>query len=274
MMHKILKKINLKLEWLKEDILWKLLKPEVNINNRNHVKGLTIGITTFMDRFEDCLKPLVKKISLIFPECEIIVIANGHFLKEKQKKYLEEIEKFCRRFGNIKLISYSDPRGLSSIWNLLIKQSQTERILLLNDDLRIKVDFREFISGSGILQSPVATINSSWSHFLITKSVVDNVGCFDENLKEIGGEDDDYSARLAIAGIELNNFLSKSVISRNKRKLRKLKLNSFGKNMAEQKGGYSSVNTEYLESKWIISDSYFDGSVFVPYRRHKYWKLR
>jgi len=273
-MHKIRKKINRKLEWLKEDILWTLLKPFGNGNNSNQAKELTIGITTFMDRFENCLKPLVKKISFIFPECEIIVIANGHVLKEEQKKYLEKIEKFCGRFDNVKLISFSDPRGLSSIWNLLINQSQTERILLLNDDLRIKVDFREFISSCGILQSPVATINSSWSHFVISRSIVEKVGYFDENLKEIGGEDDDYSARLAIAGIEKNNFSSGSVISRNRRNLRKLKLNSFGKNMAEQKGGYSTVNSEYIESKWIISDTYFDGSVLVPDRRHKYWKLR
>jgi hypothetical protein len=274
MISKILKKINRKLEWLREDILWSLLKPYDKVKNRNNVKELTIGITTFMDRFHNCLKPLIKKISFLFPECEIIVIANGHVLKEEQKKYLGELERFCRRFSNVKLISFSEPRGLSSIWNLIINQSMTERILLLNDDLRIKVDFREFISGCGILQSPVATINSSWSHFVISKSVVENVGYFDENLKEIGGEDDDYSARLAIAGIEIFNFLSGSVISRNKRNVRKLKLNSFGKDMAEQRGGYSSVNTEYLESKWIISDSYFDGSVLVPYRRHKYWKLR
>jgi hypothetical protein len=51
-------------------------------------------------------------------------------------------------------------------------------------------------------------------------------------------------------------------------------INSYGRDMTKEAGGYSTLNTEYLRRKWKISDEYFDGAAEIPRKKFKYWKLR
>jgi hypothetical protein len=258
-----------------EDFSWGITKHFFPKSVReNKSVDFAIGITTYKDRFSSCLKPLLSKMSILFPDCRIIVIANGHYIKEEQIEYINRIEEFCSRFQNVELKTYVDQVGLSFLWNTIIKQSSCGRIFVFNDDLKVKSGFRRFIFRSGILEKQIAVINSSWSHFLISKDIIERVGLFDEGLREIGGEDDDYAARLAISNIMIDNYITSSLGSKNRRKLNQGKINSYGKDMAKERGGYSTVNTEYLESKWMMSDTYFEGSVYVPDRIPKFWKLK
>ena len=83
-------------------------------------------------------------------------------------------------------------------------------------------------------------------------------------------------ARLALHKI---HPLSQSTIKVEHRFKTKLELeegykNSYGKEMNKEKGGYSSLNTEYLNKKWQYSDKLFKDAVEVKGRKHKYWKLR
>ncbi len=273
-MDKIFKKIRIRTNWLFEDIAWIFRKAyfkRLNVTDKNRI---TIGITTFMDRFETCLKPLLSKMSILFPECQIIVTANGHIKQKEQSYYLSKINTYCKIFNNVKLITFNEPRGLSHLWNTIIKQSNFSNLLILNDDLKVKAALHEFILHSGILENNIATINSSWSHFLISKDLIEQIGYFDESLLEIGGEDDDYAARLALANIKVVNFNTSTIGNKNRRKREKRRLNSFGRYMEQERGGYSTVNAEYLESKWLMSDNYFNGAIFVPDRKPKFWKLR
>jgi len=236
--------------------------------------ALTIGITTFLNRYDYCFKPLLIKTAFLFPECQIIVAANGNVLKEKQQIYLSEIRKFCNLFSNVELIEYSDPMGLSHLWNLIIFRAANRKVLMLNDDLKIRVGFRKFILESGIVNESVATINSSWSHFLISMDIFNLTGQFDEGLKEIGGEDDDYMARLAMLSIEPGNYRTDAIASKDKKRGRAGGFNSYGKDMSKEEGGYSTLNVNYLNGKWKISDEYFDGAVEIRRRKNRYWKLR
>jgi len=273
-MNKLFKKVNNKLNWVVEGITWFFLKSFVIKTNIICKKEFTIGITTFMNRFENCLKPLLKKISVLFPKCQIIVIANGHVKHNEQIKYLNKINKFCDRFANVKLISYHEPKGLSHLWNQIIKNSKYDKILILNDDLKIKMKFTQFVEYKGILKQNIATINSSWSNFFITTEIVDKIGWFDEGLLEIGGEDDDYSARLALKNIPIYNFKTFTIAGKLKLKNKRLLVNSYGKDMNEECYGYSSYNNHYLDEKWLMSNELFDGAVEVPNRLIRYWKLR
>lgn len=272
---KLLKKITNKSKWALEDFLWLMMKSIYGYLNPNSVNQFfTIGIATFMDRYKSCLKPLIKKITALFPNCQIIVIANGHVKKIQQQEYLKKIKDFCSDFSNVQLIFYGDPKGLSYLWNQIILNSKYEKILILNDDIKIKISFPLFMNNSGILNQEIATINSSWSHFLISKKTFIKVGYFDEAYKEIGGEDDDYAARLAIAGIPVQNFNTETITAKFRRKNRLLKINSYGKDMSKEKSGYSTLNSEYLDKKWQTSMEYFEGAVKVPNRRMRYWKIR
>lgn len=271
----IIKKAFKRVGWFFEFLSWYVLTSFYRRAISKHAPlGFCIGVTTYKDRFDSCLRPLIAKLCILFPGEQIIVVANGHYLADEQKNYMEKIDAFCREFKNIESESYADPRGLSFLWNRIIKKSFSENILILNDDIRVKAGFRRFIERSGIIETKIATINSSWSHFRISKEVTEKVGLFDEGFTEIGGEDDDYAARNALAGSVISNFTTDSIGGKSENKKERNALNSYGKTMNKENGGYSTLNSEYLGSKWIISDTYFNGSVLVPDRKYKYWKLR
>lgn len=235
---------------------------------------VAIGITTFLNRYEVFFKPLVRKLVFLFPGCRVIVAANGSVLREEQQKYLHELREFCGGYADIELIAYDNPVGLSHLWNNIMNKAGSDRVLMLNDDLTIKTWFGNFLGNSGILKEEIATINSSWSHFLISQEMFSVVGPFDEELREVGGEDDDYLARMALTGLRPADYRCDAVGSKKKKRSRMPKINSYGKDMSKEAGGYSSYNTDYLRRKWEISDDFFEGAVEIPRRRNKYWKLK
>ena len=270
---KILRKVYWKISWLFGNLFWIPFHWFVSPKHSNKV-GLSIGITTFMDRYNSTFKNLLKKIILLFPEDQIIVVANGHVKEKEQEQYLAEIKNFCATYSNVELVTYLKPKGLSFIWNRIVDSSVENKVLIINDDLDLNPVFKWFLLKCGILDSEIATIQNSWSHFLISKKIFDQIGRFDEGLLEIGGEDDDYCARLAMHNINLNNYNTSSIRPSLKVKEKRLKVNSYGKNMNEERFGYSSLNSKYLESKWFMSDVYFEGAIKVPNRRLNYWKLK
>jgi glycosyltransferase involved in cell wall biosynthesis len=261
--------------WLFESMAWQIRAPFCRkLMSGRPPLDLSIGVTTYKDRFDSCLKPLIKKLSILFPNEQIIVVANGHYLTNEQKEFIKKFDAFCAGFSNVEVESYTDPQGLSFLWNRLIKRAASDNILMLNDDIMIKYGFRRFIEESGIVSAPMATINASWSHFKISKSVIEKVGLFDEGFTEIGGEDDDYLARMAMAGLQAKDLATGMLASRSKRRIKAPRLNSYGRDMSGEAGGYSTQNTEYLLSKWETSDEQTGGAVEVAGRRRRYWRLR
>jgi hypothetical protein len=259
-----------RLKWLIYDLSFFLFSFSNNHKNHNYQADYSIGITTFLDRFHSDFKPLLNKLEVLFPDKEILIAVNGHYKEKEQSAYLSEMKNFVSGFPNVKLITHLKPQGLSRLWNQIISTAENSRILILNDDLKIAYSLRSDLENSEIFNSGVSVINHTWGHFVISKNIVGKIGGFDENLIEIGGEDDDYAARLAIAGIDINNCTIKSIANFSK----KLKVNSYGKDMTGEHR-YSALNTDYLlNKKWIISNEPFEGSVYVPDRAYRYWKLR
>lgn len=274
-LNRFIKSIVSRLEWTAEDFLWFVLKPYYKYGRSPYDRNdFAIGITTYKDRYHPCLRPLLNKAGLLFPEARIIIAANGHYDRKSQSVYMKKIERFCRRFNNVSLITFNDPVGLSKMWNTIIDQAGRPVVLIMNDDVKIGIRFRKFMDTSGILKDDIATINSSWSHYVISQKTVSMAGKFDEGFKEIGGEDDDYLARLAIDEIEANDYQTHTLISRRFRDRKGSVLNSFGKDMSKERGGYSTLNSNYLEKKWEVRSSPFPGSVRVAQRNGTYWKPR
>jgi hypothetical protein len=273
-MKKLLFKVVNKLRWILDQWRWKFQLQYASPDAVQPPLGVSIGIATFMDRYESCLVPLVRKLVFLFPAAEIIVVANGHIRQREQRAYLSEIAAFCGLYPNVRLIAHQQPRGLSAIWNETILSLKNEQVLLLNDDVDVKTDFGRFLRQTPRQRQQLVLFNSSWSHFLISKALFEAVGPFDEGLKEIGGEDDDYAARLAMQSIAICHLSTHSITSKLKIHQKKLVVNSYGRNMHEEANGYSSYNAKYLEAKWMMSDQPFEGAVYVPQRAIKYWKLR
>ena len=270
----VFKVIN-RLGWWYDSFLWKS-QFILSVPRGTHATEpeISIGITTFLNRFETSFKPLVRKLVFLFPDTPVIVAANGSTRRDEQLDYLSGLREFCSQYRNLILIAYEEPRGLSHLWNRIMKEAGDQSVLMLNDDLSIKTQFRKFILSSGILSSDIATINSSWSHFLISPKIYLQTGEFDEELKEVGGEDDDYLARLALKGLRPADYNCSTIARKRKKRKGVKELNSYGKDMSEEEGGYSSYNVSYLRSKWEISDEYFSGAVEIPRRRNRFWKLK
>jgi len=267
---RFIRKVKTRLYWIKNDTSFfvKLIQYKYSGNAIN--SDYSIGVTTFLDRYNIFFKGLLQKLVFLFPDKEIIVAVNGHVKKGEQIKYLEEIAGYTKNFKNVFLIKYVEPQGLSKLWNEIIKKSESSKILMLNDDLKLAPSFRSEFESSNIIRERIAVINKTWGHYLISKSIIEQVGWFDENLLEIGGEDDDYCARLAIEGILLKHFQIRSIANFSKA----LKVNSYGKDMTGEHR-YSAYNTDYLlDKKWVTSNEPFEGSVYVADRAIKYWKLR
>jgi len=267
---RFIRKVKIRLYWIKSDTSFFLKLIHYKYLRRAINSDYSIGVTTFLDRYNIYFKGLVKKLVFLFPDKEIIVAVNGHVKKAEQIKYLEEITDYTKNFNNVYLIKYKEPQGLSKLWNDIIKKSDSNKILMLNDDLKISPSFRSEFESSNVIQERIAVINKTWGHYLISKSIIEQVGWFDENLLEIGGEDDDYCARLAMENIPIKHFNIKSITNFSK----PLKVNSYGKDMTG-KDRYSAYNANYLLNvKWITSNEPFEGAIHVPDRLFKYWKYR
>jgi hypothetical protein len=264
-----------RIRWISDTCLWEIYRLfRKSSVNRSAQLSLTIGVTTFLNRYDNCFRPLLKKLVFLFPECRIIIVANGSVLQEEQQDYLYNIRSFCSSYSNVELITYTDPMGLSHLWNRIMLNAENDKVMILNDDLKLKLGFRRFIEKGGITGDEIATINSSWSHFLISRNIYDRAGEFDEGLTEVGGEDDDYLARLAMMGIKPADYDTATIARRRKRGRKRQKINSYGRDMSKEKGRYSTMNLKYLKEKWEMSDEYFDGAVEIPRKKYKYWRLR
>ncbi len=248
--------------------MWWIILRRLGVILPKESPSFSICITTFLLRYENLFRPALSKLALLFPDQEIIVLANGHHDTEAQRAYLKSLRAFLEAYPNVRLLDFMEPRGLSYLWNLGIRESTNEGVFVLNDDIDLSPLLRKEWSNSELLKTNLATNGNSWSQFYIRKSIFEEIGPFDEGLREIGGEDDDYLVRMKLVGKAPTPWPFRHIwTSRGKA----VRINSYGKDMRAQKGGYSTYNSDYLDAKWIRSKEPVDGAVLV---RGLYWKKR
>jgi hypothetical protein len=221
------------------------------MSNKESDQLYTIGVVTYHARFDEFLKPLVKKISSIFSDIEIILIINGHPDRTKQIKYLKKITDFLKEFKNIKYLTYDQHQSLSKCWNQIVIMSNTDNVLIMNDDTQVSELFRVELESktSGLNFS---TINNSWSHFLISKDIIRSTGWFDENFLGVGHEDADYAYRMVMSGYQIKNTdcqgLKNYVADQKDTGWKDIsKKNSTNK--------YSQLNLEVYNNKWSVPEN-------------------
>lgn len=220
---------------------------------------LTIIVTTYHERFDSCLKRIIKQLTALFHGTRIIVVANGNHDEAIQSAYLNNLEGFLAELPCVDLIKHTEPVGLSQMWNDAIALSCTNKLLVLNDDLVLEGGFETDINGL-TSRHPLQIINKSWSHFVVTKETINKVGWFDERFQGIGNEDWDYEARIALAGLTLHYVESEHVLN----EVLKPGDYSYGSEMEVANQKYSKMNLDFFEEKWESSNKPMDGYVFVP----------
>ena len=216
--------------------------------DRSHSIPFTVGIVTYIIRFS-MFQAVLEKLHHAFSDRRIIVAVNGYYKPDLQKEYLARLQEFTSGFPNVLLIPHYQPQALCKLWNEIILSSVTEKIFIVNDDIDISPGFREVFLDSGILEREITLINGSWSHFVISKKIVAQVGWFDERLMGVGGEDWDYEARMAFTGTPL----SLSTL----RGIRNLSIYttdfSFGENVERVERKYTKSSSDFLHRKWRVA---------------------
>jgi len=188
------------------------LKRNTSVNQ----DAISIGITTFENRFSRYFVPLLSRIKDYVPESEVVVAVNGEHHQEFNEDYRNEVLEFISRHKKVYPIIFPQFRGLSKLWNSIIINSSHDYILLINDDVMINDPSFMNIICSAIEKNKGRSflINKSWSHFLINRSEIDELGYFDERLLGIGEEDGDMTWRYIYHfGREISSFKMKSFIN-------------------------------------------------------------
>lgn len=156
----------------------------------------SIVITTFDKRFESDLIPLIKGIKTLRPAVEIILTVNGPCRSHFDQSYRAELLQFLASYDEIYPTIFPEFQSLAKMWNRGVLTASHERILILNDDLKIPVDseisFFDHFERALEVAPDTFTINGSFSHFVVSKKEMMEVGFFDERLLGLGEEDGDF----------------------------------------------------------------------------------
>ncbi len=211
--------------------------------------NFSIGITTFEARFEKYFIPLLDKIRQYDRETEIVVAVNGEHKKSFSERFRKNILEFTAAKENVFPVMFPHFRGLAKLWNTLIVHASHENILILNDDIMIENEralsrVKKEIQKNG---GKSFVINDSWSHYVINKKEIDEVGYFDERLLGIGEEDGDLCWRY----IELYGRPVKKVSIPGFKNYAQDTMSEMPSNIECRPGmKYSAFNRRYIEGKY------------------------
>ena len=156
----------------------------------------SIVITTFDKRFESDLIPLVTSIKTLRPSVEIILTVNGPCRSHFDQVYRSKLMKFLANWDEVYPTLFPEFQSLAKMWNRGVLTASHERVLILNDDLKIPLDgemsFFDHFESALEVAPETFIINGSFSHFVVSKKEVMEVGFFDERLLGLGEEDGDF----------------------------------------------------------------------------------
>jgi len=159
----------------------------------------SIGITTYQHRFDKWFKPLINQIKTFRPNIEIMVAVNGE-KNGLDETYRKSILEFCASHKNILPNVYPEFRALPKLWNNMMINASNHNMLILNDDITITdVNFFNALESLPEEHMQLSKINGSWSHTLIDRRLMSQLGWFDERLLCIGEEDGDIEWRVGKA---------------------------------------------------------------------------
>jgi hypothetical protein len=157
-----------------------------------------IVITTFEEREHKFCLPLIATLRQSGCHDPLVIVNNGNRSGTRDNGSSSGFLMELARFPDVYPVVLRRMVGLARMWNLGIQFAETDVTVVLNDDLiaatpGVAEDIRTL--GDVAEDSGLAVGNGSWSHFAIHRSVIENVGWFDERLLGFGEEDGDYSWR-------------------------------------------------------------------------------
>jgi len=160
--------------------------------NTQHTNlSFAIGIPT-LNRADLLGQALIKYI-YDFPDISIYVLDNGN----------QELPNFAKLGRLVYIIKSEKNIGVGPSWNVLCRKiyENHENALILNDDIYLgkkTADINNLIEKKS---SQFITATPDWCAFIISKSIFENVGPFDECFFPAYYEDNSYAYRMKLKGV-------------------------------------------------------------------------
>jgi len=157
----------------------------------------TIGITTFSLRY-DLVEKLLNQIRTYTNE-KILLCINGEKDGNFNNEYRKKVLKLCFEYNDVFPIFFIETRGLAKMWNTILIHSDNRHLMMLNDDIIIQsedvfIKTHQHINSSDF--KGLTLLNSSFSHYIVDRELINDMGYFDERLIGFGEEDGDIVYRL------------------------------------------------------------------------------
>jgi hypothetical protein len=163
----------------------------------------SIAVTTFVHRLDKYYKPLMNSLSRMRPDIDKVVFVNGQHKKPFDQDYRREIMRFSSLCPKTYLVMSPIVRGCSFMWNTLANFTDSDYILVLNDDLVLHEgffdEFESILSHNRGMGDESFYLNYSFSHYCLFRQDLFKYGYFDERLLGFGEEDGDWQWRVEVA---------------------------------------------------------------------------
>lgn len=159
--------------------------------------NIGIGIVTCATRFDRYFKPLLKSLAVVAPGSEVIIAANGDYGRAAEPQYRRMLYDLLRDEPSVFLLTFPRFRGIAFLWNEVLWASSHDYVLLLNDDVAITTPtlMQQLVEALTATGARSFKINGSWSHVLLNRWEIHDLGYFDERLLGMGEEDGDVEWR-------------------------------------------------------------------------------
>jgi len=220
-------------------------------------------ITTFKERLE-LVKNLINNIKSYHQDnYDILLFVNSNNEEPLDNEYRKEILNIGIKYNNIYIFTLPEFKSLSKMWNTGVIFSNTEYNIILNDDIEYKNPniINNILNFIHTYQCEFFTINYSFSHFVITKTMLHKLGYFDERLLAFGEEDGDIVHRyIEMFNLELKNIMIYGIINSNRYDLSSPNLQTHINNKP-------AINRKIAELKYKSDPSGITGMSPVPLKK-------
>jgi hypothetical protein len=224
---------------------------------------ISIGIVTFRQRAH-LIKDLIKQIRGYIPEeVDILLAVNGNNEEDMPNDYREDMLKLSLEYKNVFPIVCPEFKSLCKLWNTLVIFSKTEYNFILCDDVisqnpSVLKEIDEYITRS---KSEFFTINNQFSHFVLTKTMLHNLGYFDERLSGFGEEDGDIIHRyIEVYGTRMPDIRINGLYNKGSYELRNEKIETHIDNKPR-------FNREFIMKKYAHDPNGIYGMSPIPVKK-------
>jgi hypothetical protein len=224
----------------------------------------SIGMVTYVRRFENIFKPIVRDLEKYFPDVEKNFVLNGYYDPVLQEKYLTDAKAFLKTASAKNVVAYQENQCISRCWNQLMLHSTKPKVLILSDDIAINRLFRPSLELQ--LWTKIFTpINHTWSYMVVSKDIIKKVGWFEERFPGNGLEDGDYALRMAMSEgkKEMKGQSEKTIYCFGIKNLMEKNEDPGWKNFSGSVDDrYTSVNQDFFDKKWEKSKTSLPNSIY------------